>query len=132
MHEVFEGINTPSDIPAAVRKLVLEGKLAEEEAAGIEQKVVDTISNPQVTGWFSQDNKVLNEAGILLPSGITRRPDRVIFKNGKTTVVDFKFGVENSHYLEQVEQYRKLLADMGYKDIDAFIWYVDKNKIVSA
>ena len=132
MHEVFEGINTPTDIPAAVRKLVLEGKLAEEEAVEIEQKVVDTISNPQVAGWFLPDNKVLNEAGILLPSGITRRPDRVIFKNGKTTVVDFKFGEENTHYLEQVEQYRNLLADMGYRDIDAFIWYVDKNKIVSA
>jgi ATP-dependent exoDNAse (exonuclease V) beta subunit len=132
MHEVFEGINTPTDIPAAVRKLVLEGKLDEEEAVEIEQKVVDTISNPQVAGWFASDNKVLNEAGILLPSGITRRPDRVIFKNGKTTVVDFKFGEENTHYLEQVEQYRNLLADMGYRDIDAFIWYVDKNKIVSA
>jgi hypothetical protein len=38
MHEVFEGINTPSDIPIAVRKLVLEGKLAEEESADHRKK----------------------------------------------------------------------------------------------
>jgi len=38
MHEVFEGINTPADISAAVRKLVLEGKLAENESAEIEKK----------------------------------------------------------------------------------------------
>ncbi len=132
MHEVFEGINTRADISGAVRKLVLEGKLAEEESADIEKRVNVLISIPQVAGWFITDNKVLTEAGILLPSGLTRRPDRVIFKDGKTTIIDFKFGEENSHYTEQVDQYRNLLIDMGYKNIDAFIWYVDKNKIVSA
>jgi len=67
-----------------------------------------------------------------LPSGITRRPDRVIIKDGKATIIDFKFGEENSHYLEQVEQYRHLLIEMGFASAEAFIWYVDKNKIVSA
>jgi superfamily I DNA/RNA helicase len=131
MHEVFEGINTIADIPAAIRKLVLEGKLAEEESHEIEKKVNDTINLAEVADWFLPDNKVLTEAGILLPSGITKRPDRVIFKNGKTTVIDFKFGEENAHYAEQVDQYRSLLIDMGYIDIEGFIWYVDKNKIVS-
>jgi ATP-dependent exoDNAse (exonuclease V) beta subunit len=132
MHEVFEGINTPSDIPNAVRKLVLEGKLSEEDSDEIDGRVNEMIKIPQVADWFMPDNKVLTEAGILLPSGVTRRPDRVIFKMGKTTIIDFKFGEENSHYSEQVNQYRNLLFDMGYKDIDAYIWYVDKNKIVSA
>jgi hypothetical protein len=132
MHEVFEGINTPDDIHAAVRKLVLEGKLADDESAEIEKKVHETIRMPQVADWFSPVNKVMNEAGILLPKGVTRRPDRVIFKNGRTTIIDFKFGEENPHYVEQVKQYRNLLVDMGYSDIEGFIWYVDKNKIVSA
>jgi ATP-dependent exoDNAse (exonuclease V) beta subunit len=132
MHEVFEGINTSEDISTAVRKLVLEGKLAENESADIEKKIIDMVNLPVISDWFAADNKVMNEAGILLPSGVTRRPDRVIFKNGKTTIIDFKFGEENPHYAEQVDQYRNLLTEMGYKDIDAFIWYVDKNKIVSA
>jgi len=132
MHEIFEGINTPADISVAVRKLVLEGKLAEEESAGIEKRVNEMISKPQVLDWFMPDNQVLKEAGILLPTGVTRRPDRVILKNKKTTIIDFKFGEENSHYSEQVNQYRNLLLDMGYQNIEAFIWYVDKDKIVSA
>jgi len=132
MHEVFEGINTPADISAAVRKLVLEGKLAENESVEIEKKVIETISIPRVADWFLPENKVLTEAGILLPSGTTRRPDRVVFRDGKTTIIDFKFGEERSHYAEQVDQYRNLLIEMGYKEIEAFIWYVDKNLIVSA
>jgi ATP-dependent helicase/nuclease subunit A len=86
---------------------------------------------PGVAEWFSPDNKVMKEAGILLPKGVTRRPDRVIFNNGKTTIIDFKFGEENPHYAEQVNQYINLLVDMGYSDIEGFIWYVDKNKIVT-
>ena len=132
MHEVFEGINTPADISFAVRKLVLEGKLPEEESSDIEKRINYLISTPQVSGWFMPGNKVMTEAGILLPEGIMRRPDRVLFKDGKTIIIDFKFGEENPHYSEQVDQYRHLLLDMGYQNIETFIWYVDKNIIVSA
>jgi hypothetical protein len=131
MHEVFEGINTPADISFAVRKLVLEGKLPEEESAEIEKRVNSLIRTPQVAGWFMPGNEVMTEAGILMPTGNLRRPDRVIFKDGKTIIIDFKFGEENPHYAEQVDQYRRLLVEMGYNNIEAFIWYVDKNKIVS-
>jgi hypothetical protein len=132
MHEIFEGINTPPDISSAVRKLVLEGKLSVEESVEIEKRVNQIIKNPRVAGWFEQGNTVLREAGILLPTGFTRRPDRVIFKDGKTIIIDFKFGEENPHYPGQIDQYRHLLEDMGYKDIEGYIWYVDNDKIVTA
>jgi ATP-dependent exoDNAse (exonuclease V) beta subunit len=132
MHEIFEGINTPPDISSAVRKLVLEGKLSAEESFEIEKRVNQIIKNPRVAGWFEQGNTVLREAGILLPTGFTRRPDRVIFKDEKTIIIDFKFGVENPHYTEQIDQYRHLMEDMGYNDIEGYIWYVDNDKIVTA
>lgn len=132
MHEIFEGINTTPDIPSAVRKLVLEGKLSADDSVEIEKRVNQIIKNPEVAGWFEQGNTVLREAGILLPTGFIRRPDRVIFKEGKTIIIDFKFGVENPHYTEQIDQYRHLLEDMGHKDIEGYIWYVDNDKIVTA
>ncbi|MBK7132730.1 MAG: UvrD-helicase domain-containing protein [Bacteroidales bacterium] len=132
MHEVFEGINTPDDLPLAIRKLVLEGKLPEEESGSLEKRILSLINTPEVSEWFNPGNEVMNEAGILLKSGDTRRPDRVIFKDGKATIIDFKFGEESDRYIEQVELYRRLIVDMGYNNTEAFIWYVDKNKIVSA
>jgi len=132
MHEVFEGINTASDIKMAVRKLIIDGKLPQEQSDDLEKKINSLISLPQVSDWFSSDAIIMKEAGILLTSGNTRRPDRVIIRGGKATVIDFKFGSENDKYIEQVNLYRGLLSDMGYKNTDAFIWYVDQNKIVSA
>jgi len=131
MHEVFEGINTPDDIPHAIRKLVIEGKLPEDESGELEKRIKVLISEPAVAEWFMPGNEVMNEAGILLTSGDTRRPDRVIFKDGKTIIIDFKFGEESDRYIQQVELYRRLIEDMGYKNTEAFIWYVDKNKIVT-
>jgi predicted Ser/Thr protein kinase len=72
----------------------------------------------------------MKEAEILMPTGNIRRPDRIILVDGKVVIIDFKFGEEKEHYFRQVEEYRDLMSDMGYRQIDAFIWYVEKNKIV--
>ena len=130
MHEAFEAINTPDDIPSALRKLIREGKIAESEHDDIENKLNVLISSPAVAGWFAPGINILKEAEILTPSGSTKRPDRVILKEGKTIVIDFKFGEENQMYNEQAEQYRSLLSEMEYRNIEAFLWYADKNKIV--
>ncbi|MBI5010841.1 MAG: hypothetical protein HZB98_14595 [Bacteroidia bacterium] len=132
MHEVFAGINTADDVKSSVRKLVLEGKIPDSEANEIEQRIRSLISSTPVSEWFSPENKVLREAGILMPSGAQRRPDRVIFRNGKTIIIDFKFGAQNHYYIRQINHYRNLLSEMGFENIEAFIWYVDINLIVSA
>jgi ATP-dependent helicase/nuclease subunit A len=131
MHEVFENIKDRDDIAGAISKLVLEGKITIDESVKLEGRINLLVNTGPASDWFLPGNKILAEAEILLPDGITRRPDRIILKDDKAVVVDFKFGEENPHYLAQVKQYRKLICDMGYASVDAFIWYVDINKIVS-
>jgi len=57
-----------------------------------------------------------------------RRPDRVILKM-ENTIIDFKFGEENPHYLEQIDQYRNLLIKWDITILRAYLWYVDKIKL---
>ncbi len=132
MHEVFEGIDDAGDIPDVVRNKALEGKIKEPEAEALIAKLTELLSEPPVNEWFSSENMLFKEAGILLPSGNIKRPDRIIFRDGKTTIIDFKFGVENPGYLTQIKQYQALLVEMGYSNTRAFIWYVDTGKIVCA
>lgn len=131
MHEVFEKVKTPADIYGAVRRLVLDGKISQIEAVELEKKITSLISAPQVSEWFDPDNNVFTEAEILMPSGSTRRPDRIVFRKDKAIIIDFKFGEESPHYTHQLHYYRTLLNEMGYPEVDAKIWYVDKNKIVT-
>jgi ATP-dependent exoDNAse (exonuclease V) beta subunit len=131
MHSVFENIDTAADIPSAVRTLVLDGILSGDDAPALEEKLKKLVSGPPASEWFMPGVRVMKEAGILLPSGHTRRPDRIIIKEGSAIIIDFKFGEENPHYASQLKQYRKLMEDMGYRNIEAFLWYVDKNKIIT-
>jgi ATP-dependent helicase/nuclease subunit A len=131
MHEVFEGIKTEDDIPSAVKRVVIEGKLTEKESIDLGKKIRDIIKSPGVSHWFLPGNEVLTESDIILPSGDIRRPDRVIIRDGKTEIVDFKFGEENQLHARQVQQYVSLLGVMGYSNIRGYLWYVDKNKIIS-
>jgi hypothetical protein len=130
MHEVFEKIDSINDIATAVQNLIMEGKINETDSPGLAGKMNSLLSVSPVSDWFRPGIKVMKEAEILMPSGNTRRPDRIIIVDGKAVIIDFKFGEEKEHYFRQVEEYRDLMGDMGYKDIDAFIWYVEKDKIV--
>jgi ATP-dependent exoDNAse (exonuclease V) beta subunit len=131
MHEVFEGINTNADVDTALKKLSLEGKIPENEIDILAQKINELVSEVEIREWFHPDNVVLREAGIILPSGLVKRPDRVVIKNGKATIIDFKFGKQNSKHNEQLSQYKELLAGMGYDNVAANIWYVDENVVVA-
>jgi hypothetical protein len=130
MHEVFEKINSIDDVEISVQNLVMEGKITDADSQDIIGKMNSLLSASPVSDWFRPGIKVMKEAEILMPSGNTRRPDRIILVDGKAVIIDFKFGEEKELYSRHVEEYRDLMLDMGYKAIDTFIWYVEKNKIV--
>ncbi len=117
MHEVFGEIVTSDDIESAVRMKVLEGKLPADEESAIRDKISARLSKPEIRDWFDKGNEVLNEASILMPGAGTKRPDRIILRDGKTIIVDFKFGEENPHYLAQIREYKHLLTEMGYANV---------------
>ena len=131
MHEVFESIITLDDIPGAVDKMVIEGKILESEKREIVNRIVDAVNDQTVRNWFRPGLIIINESEILIADGSTRRPDRVVIDNGKVTVIDFKFGREKKEYEDQINAYRKLLLDMGYQSVDAYLWYVDNKKVTN-
>ena len=131
MHEVFMQIDTYNDIKSSVEKLVLDGLIPVTDSKSIIDKLEALMGNTLVKEWFNTDIRVLKETDILLPSGLRRRPDRIIFKDNKVVIVDFKFGKENDHYTVQLREYKKLLNEMGYMETEAFIWYVELDKIIS-
>jgi ATP-dependent helicase/nuclease subunit A len=130
MHEVFESIDTPDDIPPVINRMVLEGKIPASDSSSLSEKLLSLVGKPPVSLWFIPSGKILREAEILLPSGSTKRPDRVIISGNKAVVVDFKFGEERRDHSDQIRNYIDLLAGMGYKVTEGYLWYVDKNEII--
>ncbi len=131
MHEIFGEIITSDDVRKAVRKKIIEGSIPEAEEETICKRIENLVSRPVTKEWFEKGTIVLNEATVLMPDSVTKRPDRIILKDGEATIIDFKFGEESPYHINQVKQYRKILTEMGYKVVHAYLWFVDSDKIVS-
>lgn len=67
--------------------------------------------------FFGPDAKVYNEVSILTPDGLVKRPDRVAFLDGQVRVFDYKTGEDKPQYHEQIEEYCRLLREMGYQHV---------------
>ena len=71
----------------------------------------------------------MNEVDIPFGKGLSKRPDRVMITE-TVVVVDYKFGEHaDQRYHSQVRNYLKLIRQMGYDEVEGFLWYVELNKI---
>ena len=133
LHALFSCIRTHGDIGNAVTKLRMEGIIgSKEQEVQIRKLTQWALNHPMVKEWFSGSWELYNECAILYrENGIqqTRRPDRVMMKDGKVVVVDFKFGKPRQEYTCQVKEYMDLLLQMGYFDVKGYLWYVFNNEI---
>ena len=133
LHTLFSAIETANDIDPAIERLIFEGVIRDQEKENTVREVVQkAFSSPEIQDWYSGEWTLFNECAIIYKEkGIlqTRRPDRVMMKDGQVVVVDFKFGKENPKYNKQVKGYMQLLTKMGYKNITGYLWYVDEEKI---
>jgi ATP-dependent helicase/nuclease subunit A len=124
MHEIFEGIITTKDIAKAVMQKSHAGIITREEAGEMIRTITAITGKKEVSHWFDGSWMVRNETAILLRGGKTRRPDRVMIREGKVVVVDYKFG-ENvqPRYRNQVRRYMNELKQMGHTNLKGYVWY---------
>jgi CRISPR/Cas system-associated exonuclease Cas4 (RecB family) len=132
LHDIFARIRNIPDLEVAVHRVQLQGKITQEEKDRFLELIKQSLDDPQVSKWFNDDWTVLNEAEIILPGGMIKRPDRVMIKTGQTVVIDYKFGKNTEAvYEQQVKEYARFMEDMGYMNVEAFVWYVRLGKVVS-
>ena len=131
MHAIVSNIETLSDIPNAVDRIISEGELPENKRSNTIHMLQDMLSLPGVANWYDGSYRVLNETQLLHPKWGFRRPDRVMIGEDEVIVADYKFGeVENRKYVRQVKHYVRTIREMGYKKVTGFIFYIKKGNLV--
>ena len=88
--------------------------------------LVNQVMNDATLGQLFIDQELLFvERDILSPDGSIFRPDRVIRKEGKSIIVDFKTGKRKEEHQEQISRYKTLLAQLGQDVGPAVLLYLD-------
>ena len=134
LHTLFSAIRTEADIEEAISKLVFEGVIGRQETEmEIRELTQRAFALPQVKEWYDGTWRLFNECDIIWMENGTlcnRRPDRVMMKDGRLVVVDFKFGKPSKKYNQQVKDYMQLLVRMGYEpeQMEGYLWYVTEGQ----
>ena len=133
LHSLFSNIHTIKDVEPMLKQYEFEGIIGSNlTQKRIVKLVHNALQNHIAKDWFSGRWEVINECSFLQKADDgfkALRPDRVMIKDDKVVVVDFKFGNTKPDYIRQVQGYMNLFLQMGYQKVEGYLWYVYKNHI---
>jgi len=124
LHKALARLEKQEDLAGVLEELVMEGELSgnKETVTGFARIIEKTLSDPQVSLWFDGSWTARNEPSILGPSG-KQRPDRIMEKDGRVVVLDYKFGKPDPAHHRQMNRYVAALKRMGYIQVEGRLLY---------
>ena len=126
IHHVMGLIETEEDIESALKNAHTHGDIREEEVASIHSIVLKIINHPELKCYYEEGITIKNEKDIITKNEKILRPDRVVIKENKATIIDYKTGKRDSKYKEQVYSYADSLEEMGYTIENKIIIYINE------
>ncbi len=131
LHELMAETAAATELETRLDALQAQGWLREDERADVLALALATWDHPQLVQWFNGDYQHWNERSIILPSGRTLRPDKVLIRPDETIVLDFKFTQhEEEAHLRQVADYQLVLREMGMPNVKGYVYYGTLEKLV--
>lgn len=128
LHQLLSRIHTQNDIDTAINELIANGMITAnpDEHFQYAQIIRNALAQPEAANWFDGSWHVRTEASILLPSmgSHTIRPDRVMERDGRMLIIDYKFGEPHSSHQHQMDNYVAALKQMGVQQVEGHVWYI--------
>lgn len=124
VHALLENVKYKDDTEKALSELVFSGLISVSEVPTLRKRLELLFVHPEIQEWFDGSWEIRNEASILDAEGRIWRPDRIMLKDGKLIIADFKTGMPRIEYADQVRQYAELFSGMGYTQIEAWLVYI--------
>jgi ATP-dependent exoDNAse (exonuclease V) beta subunit len=125
IHEILSFINIKNDVDLAIFKALENGLITPTQKEVVFQTILQIVEHPALINHFASGNRVLNEQTIIQKEGKIIKPDRMaITPDQKVYLLDYKTGVANSKYIEQLNDYQNAIEEMGYIVVEKIIVYI--------
>ena len=125
LHEILSYIKTKTDIDLAIIKAIENGLIIPSQKAEVEKTILEIVNHSELLDFYAENNKVFNEKTIIQKNGTIVKPDRIVI-NSKNEVflLDYKTGLHQSKYQQQLDDYKNAIEKMGFKVIKKSIIYI--------
>ncbi len=128
LHAVFSKIQYAHDCDAVFQQAVQDGLLSKEELPVVQAQFSELLKNELVRSWFDASWDVRTEVPILAPNKADVRVDRIMLKEDRAVVIDYKTGAPRPSDEEQVTAYIKILQEMNYVQVEGYLLYVNSGQ----
>lgn len=92
------------------------------------QRAMNLIEERQ---WTSSEYRILNETEICDSEGNIIRPDRMMIKDKKAVVLDYKTGQPLNEHQQQMLGYKDVLEKTGFTSVEAFLYYAESGEMLA-
>ncbi|WP_150451655.1 UvrD-helicase domain-containing protein [Arenibacter lacus] len=130
VHLIMGQINGKEDIAPAVTGAVKNGSLSQDDEPEILEKVTGIVMHPKLSRYYGKDLEIRNEQEILTQDGKILRPDRIVLNGKQATIIDYKTGMKNEAYHQQLYVYAAALEGMGYEIENKILVYINEDIIL--
>ncbi len=132
IHDIMAEINTEKEVPVVIKDYINSGIINKEQALLLKETINTIINHPELNDYYSTNYTIYNERDIISKSGAIIRPDRLAIKDNTATIIDYKTGLPNPKYQQQLETYSDILKEMNFTvDKKILIYVNDAIKIVT-
>jgi len=125
IHLVLSKIKNQNEIDNQTEELYTKGLISLKEKNDLLKLLNKLWLLNDVKHLFENTFVAKNEAEILLSNGKTIRPDRLLFKDDSTCIIDYKTGKPEDSHRKQLDHYQTVLTEMGYLTIKKILIYIN-------
>ena len=126
LHLVLSQINKTTDVFQVIEDIFAKGKCDKNQFNRLKKQLPILLESQQISKYFTSNWKVKTEKEILLETGETYVPDRLVFDGNKVVVIDYKTGDEDPKHKKQIINYANTLEKMGYEVLSTDLIYTKK------
>ena len=130
MHAVLSRMQYADDLERMLASLIHEGTISIGERDILNVQLDELLTNEKIAGWFSRDWDVRTEVPVIVPDGDEYRIDRLLLRDKKAVIVDFKTGKRKKADEKQVADYMEILRRMNFIEVEGYVLYLGENAIV--
>ncbi|WP_348812327.1 UvrD-helicase domain-containing protein [Flavobacterium maritimum] len=131
IHEILSFLKTKNDVDLALTKAIESGLITFGQKEAVNKTIQEIVGHPELSTYFAEGNKILNEQTIIQKEGKTVKPDRMVLaRDKKVLLLDYKTGVHNVKYQQQLDNYQGAIEKMGYKVVKKALIYIGKEIVI--
>jgi len=130
IHEMMAKIVTCKDVERIVDQYEQEGVIDKAQAKDINNDINKIVNHTELQKYYSENITIYNEREIVDVDNQIMIPDRLVFRNDKVTIIDYKTGKPSKGYHQQLLRYERVLKSMNFTVDKKLLVYINKEILV--